>query len=315
MQKQLRRSLALCIGCGALAFAAIDCARAQSDGFETIVKPVIQQTCSACHNATAMTGGLDLSRFLKGSSPEALKDREVWEKVILKLKAGEMPPPGIPGPPAEKLAAVSQWLEQQYETADADAKPDPGTITVRRLNRYEYTNTIGDLLAVNFDAAADFPPDPYAYGFDNIGDALSLSPALTEMYLKAAQRTARAAIPLTPPETGVAIRYDAGSIRQRRRVPIQTVFPFPVEADYNLRMAWDQQMPVGTVMTAHIFLDGREVIKRTFAVTTVQERAVSATKLHVTQGPHKIEALMEVAPEVAPNSQQPKPFQGRLPYT
>ena len=98
------------------------------------MKPVIQQSCSACHNATAMTGGLDLT-FLKESSPEALKDREVWEKVILKLKAGEMPPPGIPRPPAEKLAAVSQWLEQEYETADANAKPDPGTITVRRLNR------------------------------------------------------------------------------------------------------------------------------------------------------------------------------------
>ena len=69
-------------------------------------------------------------------------------------------------------------------------------------------------------------------------------------------------------------------------------------------------MPVGTVMTAHIFLDGKEVIKRTFAFTTAQERAVSATKLHVTQGPHKIEALMEVAPD----SEQPKPFHGRLPY-
>ena len=310
------------IGCGVLAFAATDRARAQSDGFETIVKPVIQQTCSACHNATAMTGGLDLSRFLKLSSPEALKDREVWEKVILKLKAGEMPPPGIPRPPAEKLAAVSQWLEQQYETADADAKPDSGTLTVRRLNRYEYTNTIRDLLAINLDAAADFPPDPYAYGFDNIGDALSLSPALTEMYLKAAQRTARAAIPLTPPQTGVSIKYDAVSIRQSGHMHIQTVHPFPVEADYTLRMAWEQQVPVGTVMTAHIFLDGKEVIKRTFAVTadftTDQERAVSAPKLHVTQGPHKIEALMEVAPEVTPevahDSQQPKPFTGRLPY-
>jgi hypothetical protein len=60
---------------------------------------------------------------------------------------------------------------------------------------------------------------------------------------------------------------------------IETVHPFPVEADYNLRMAWEQQVPVGTVMTAHIFLDGKEVIKRTFAFTTAQERAVSATKL------------------------------------
>ena len=326
MQNQLTRSLARCLGCGVLACAAIAHARAQSDGFETIVKPVIQQTCSACHNATAMTGGLDLSRFLKQSSPEALKDREVWEKVIVKLKAGEMPPPGFPRPPAEKLAAVSQWLEQQYETADANAKPDPGTLTVRRLNRYEYTNTIRDLLAVNLDAAADFPPDPYAYGFDNIGDALSLSPALTEMYLKAAQRTARAAIPLTPPETGVSIKYDAVSIRQSGHMHIQTVHSFPVEADYILRMAWQQQVPVGTVLTAHIFLDGSEVMKRTFAITTApkpgeepgqkpgQERTVSSAKLHVTQGPHKIEALMEVTPEVTPDSQQPKPSQGRPPY-
>ncbi len=323
----MRRSLALYLGCGVLALAASDRARAQSDGFETIVKPVIQQSCSACHNATAMTGGLDLSRFLKESSPEALKDREVWEKVIVKLKAGAMPPPGMPRPPAEKLAAVSQWLEQQYETADASARPDPGNLTVRRLNRYEYTNTIRDLLAVNLDAAADFPPDPYAYGFDNIGDALSLSPALTEMYLKAAQRTARAAIPLTPPETGVSVRYDAASIRQSGHMHIQTVHPFPVEADYTLRMAWEQQVPVGTVMTAHIFLDGREVMKRTFAFTSgqqpVDERAVSAPKLHVTQGPHKIEAVMEVerevAPEVAPGTapksqQPPKPLHGRLPY-
>ncbi len=225
-----------------------------------------------------------------------------------------MPPPGMPRPPAEKLAAVSQWLEQQYKTADIDAKPDPGTLTVRRLNRYEYTNTIRDLLAVNLDAAADFPPDPYAYGFDNIGDALSLSPALTEMYLNAAQRTARAAIPLTPPETGVSIKYDAGSIRQSGHMHIQTVHPFPVEADYTLRMVWEQQVPVGTVMTEHIFVDGKEVIKRTFAFTTgqqsIEERAVSATKLHVTQGSHKIEALMEMAPD----SGQPKPFSGPLPY-
>ena len=133
--------------------------------------------------------------------------------------------------------------------ADPEAKPDPGTLTIRRLNRYEYTNTIRDLLAVNLDAAADFPPDPYAYGFDNIGDALSLSPALTEMYLKAAQRTARAAIPLAPPETGVSIKYDAVSIRQSGHMHIQTVHPFPVEADYTLRMAWEQQVPVGTVMS------------------------------------------------------------------
>ncbi len=280
------------------------------DGFDTIVKPVIKQSCSVCHNATALTAGLDLARFLNESGPEALKERDVWEKVAGKLKAGEMPPPGMPKPPAEQLAAINQWISQQYAAADANAPVDPGSVTVRRLNREEYTNTVHDLLGVNLDVAADFPPDPYAYGFDNIGDALSLSPALTEMYLKAAQRIAKAAVPVGPPQSAVAVKYQASAIGQRNQMDIQKVHPFAVDAEYDLQMAWEQQVPVGTVMTAHLFLDGVEVGKQTFAFKTVQERAFTAAKVRISQGPHKVEALMEVAPD----SEQPKPFHGPLPY-
>jgi hypothetical protein len=281
-----------------------------ADEFDTIVKPVIKQSCSGCHNATALTAGLDLSRFLNESGPDALKERNVWEKVARKLKAGEMPPPGMPRPPAAQLAAIPQWIDQQYASADANAKPDPGSVTVRRLNREEYTNTVRDLLSVNLDVAADFPPDPYAYGFDNIGDALSLSPSLTEMYLKAAQRITKAAIPLGPPQSAVAIKYDAAIIRQRNHMDIQKVHQFPVDADYDLRMAWEQKVSDGTVMTGHLYLDGVEVGKKTFSFTEVQERAVTAGKVHILQGPHKVEALMEVAPD----SEQPRPFHGPLPY-
>src|ERR1700760_1607098 len=128
---------------------------ASADGFDTVVKPVIKQSCSVCHNATALTAGLDLSRFLKESGPEALKERAVWEKVAGKLRAGAMPPPGMPRPPAEQLAAIPQWIDRQYAAQDANVKPDPGSVTVRRLNRGEYTNTVRDLLGVNLDAAAD----------------------------------------------------------------------------------------------------------------------------------------------------------------
>jgi mono/diheme cytochrome c family protein len=288
--------------------AAVD--SASPDAFDTIVKSVIQQSCSVCHNATALTAGLDLARFLKESGPDALKERAIWEKVARKLKAGEMPPPGMPKPPAEQLAAIPQWIDRQYASADANAKVDPGSVTVRRLNRDEYTNTVRDLLGVNLDVAADFPPDPYAYGFDNIGDALSLSPALTEMYLKAAQRIAKAAIPVGPRQSAVAIKYQAFAIGQRNQMDIQKVHPFAVDAEYDLRMAWEQQVPVGTIMTAHLYLDGVEVGKQTFAFKTVQERAITAAKVRISQGPHKVEALMEVAPD----SEQPKPFHGPLPY-
>jgi hypothetical protein len=108
----------------------------------------------------------------------------------------------------------------------------------------------------------------------------------------------------------VAIKYQAFAIGQRNQMDIQKVHPFAVDAEYDLRMAWEQQVPVGTVLTAHLYLDGVEVGKKTFAFQTVQERAFSATRVHISQGPHKVEALMEVAPD----SEQPKPFHGPLPY-
>src|SRR6201996_3890090 len=98
MHKGLGLFLAVFMGSGASAQSS------GPDGFDTVVKPVIKQSCSLCHNATALTAGLDLARFLNESGPDALKEREVWEKVARKLKTGEMPPPGMPKPPAGQLA-------------------------------------------------------------------------------------------------------------------------------------------------------------------------------------------------------------------
>ena len=105
-----------------------------------------------------------------------------------------MPPKGRPAPSPEEIAAVTEWFDGQFARLDRSMKPDPGRVTARRLNRAEYNNTIRDLLGIDFKPAADFPADDSGYGFDNIGDVLSLSPVLMEKYLTAAERVARKAV-------------------------------------------------------------------------------------------------------------------------
>src|SRR5206468_1049122 len=119
-----------------------------------------------------------------------------WRDVVEMVRSGEMPPDDKPQPSAEEkrrfLASVAGVL------AKADAgKPDPGRLTVRRLNRNEYNNTIRDLLHIEFRPADDFPSDDVGFGFDNIADVLTVSPVLMERYLDAADKIAAQAIPLS----------------------------------------------------------------------------------------------------------------------
>ena len=125
--------------------------------------------------------------------------------------------------PAE-MDAVIQFLQDEFEKADRNLKPDPGRVTARRLNRAEYTNTIRDLLAVDFRAEKSFPTDDLGYGFDNIGDVLTISPVLMEKYLAAAgdDRVARAigADPL--PRSRSKLQY-AFKDKKIRRVDSSTI--------------------------------------------------------------------------------------------
>ena len=166
------------------------CAFAQAappnDAFTATVQPFLRRNCVGCHNESLASGGLNLAQYLAATTANALHDRDRWEQVAQKLRAGEMPPKGMPRPTGDQIAAVVNWVESSYARIDRDAPSDPGRVTAHRLNRYEYNNTVRDLLGLNLDGSGDFPVDPYGYGFDNIGDVLSLSPVLTEKYLKAA---------------------------------------------------------------------------------------------------------------------------------
>src|SRR5438132_601319 len=169
---------------------------------EQTPKSVLDQYCVGCHSTRLKTGGLDLES-LNLDAPGA--NAETWEKVIAKLRAGSMPPPGRPRPDKATYRAVASRLEQQVDRA-WEAKPDPGRIAaVHRLNRAEYNNAIRDLLAIDFDAKPLLPGDETADGsFDNFADSLSISTAHLERYLSLARQVTRLAVGLPPARPGFA---------------------------------------------------------------------------------------------------------------
>jgi hypothetical protein len=171
-------------------------------GFQDTVRPLLQKNCSGCHNAKLSSGNMNIAGFLDPAS--LVSNREGWEQIVAKLRASEMPPKGIPRPPAEQLAALLNYVQSEFDRADRTAKPDPGRITARRLNRAEYANTIRDLLGVHFVAKEEFPADDSGYGFDNISDVLTVSPVLMQKYLFGAERIASRAVGADPlPKPGV----------------------------------------------------------------------------------------------------------------
>ena len=106
-----------------------------------------------------------------------------------------MPPPKKARPTGEQKEMIEQWIKSAVFEADP-LNPDPGRVTIRRLNRVEYQNTIRDLVGVDFDTQNEFPPDDTGHGFDNIGDVLTLSPMLLEKYLVAAEKVIAQAVPV-----------------------------------------------------------------------------------------------------------------------
>ncbi len=160
--------------------------------FHKKVEPLLTQYCADCHSGEEKKGGISLDAFK--NEADLVSDHELWLKVVKNVRAGLMPPAKKPRPTDGELAVLADWVK--YESFGLDAKnPDPGRVTVRRLNRAEYRNTIHDLMGVEFNAEAEFPPDDTGYGFDNIGDVLTLSPMLLEKYLAAAKTIVTEAVP------------------------------------------------------------------------------------------------------------------------
>src|SRR5688572_25713148 len=153
--------------------------------FNSQVQPFLARNCVTCHNEKLNTANLNLLAF--GDEASAAKKPELWDNIRDKLVTGKMPPPGLPAPSKEEIAAVTKWIDVVLKTSGYSAD-SPGRVMARRLNRVEYNNTIRDLLAVPIRPADEFPVDDSGYGFDNVGDVLTVSPMLMEKYLAAADK-------------------------------------------------------------------------------------------------------------------------------
>jgi mono/diheme cytochrome c family protein len=160
-------------------------------------RAVLDKFCVACHNEKLKTAGLALD---KADLDHVGSSAQMWEKVVRKLRAGQMPPVGLPRPDAATYDSLASSLETALDRAAA-AKPNPGRASLHRMNRTEYGNAIRDLLGLNVNVSDLLPTDDASYGFDNIADVLTLSPALLERYLSAAGKISRLAVgdPATSP--------------------------------------------------------------------------------------------------------------------
>ena len=173
------------------------------------VMPLLREHCWDCHGDSEAKGGVNFDRHT--NLVAVLGDRGTWERVIQTVRSGEMPPKKRKTRPTpEQRTNLVGWIERTLFPIDPD-RPDPGRVTLRRLNRVEYNNTVRDLVGVDFEPAADFPQDDVGYGFDNIGDVLSVPPVLLEKYLKAAETILDRAI-VSGPLTPKTLRYSPSQI-------------------------------------------------------------------------------------------------------
>lgn len=228
-------------------------------------RAVFEKYCFTCHNQKLHTAGVTLDN-LDIANPSA--NAEVWERVIVKLRGGTMPPPGNPRPDEQTYRSTALWLENEIDRVWA-AKPNPGRIgAVHRLNRTEYNNVIRDLFAINMDVRSQLPGDETADGsFDNFADSLSISTAHLERYLSVARQITRLATGL-PPTNPKVDRFEIPlhvlqEDRQSEDLPfgsrggIAVNYNFPVNGDYSIKvrlqrqyqdyikgMGWHQQLDV-----------------------------------------------------------------------
>jgi hypothetical protein len=199
-------------------------------------RALLDQYCVTCHNDRLKTSNLSLEKLdlaTVGDHPE------LWERVVRKLRAGVMPPPGVRRPTLAEYEALRDWLETEIDRKAA-GHPNPGAVVLHRLNRTEYANVIRDLLDLDTDVTTLLPPDDSARGFDNVAGSLTISPTLLEAYTTAATRVARMAVGFwkTPTEATYLAPGDTSQNHHIEGLPLGTRggmlvrHEFPADGEY-----------------------------------------------------------------------------------
>lgn len=261
---------ALVAGPGGWAVAAPSIA----EEFDKEIEPILSDYCYDCHGDGASKGDVVMDEY--ENLADHLEDHGLWLRAWQNIRSQLMPPSKKAQPEREEREQLLRWIEARVFKLDPE-NPDPGRVTIRRMNREEYRNTIHDLLGVDYDTGDKFPPDDTGYGFDTIGDVLSISPLLLEKYLTAAEEIAAMVLPTDAARTPELV-IQAGDLRQpgkesetgrsmefernhtvRAERPLRLGGQFEVELEFRVtgaRQATEQ------TATLALLVDGKELARR-----------------------------------------------------
>ena len=267
---------------------------------------LVKQYCAVCHSEKGKAGGLSLANF---DPAHADQDADIAEKMIRKLRAGMMPPPGARRPEGDALKALVASLENRVD-ATAAAHPNPGHRTFQRLNRAEYARSIRDLLDLDVDVNAFLPPDTMSAGFDNIADVQGVSPTLLEGYLRAAAKISSLALgdrTASPTEATYKVPRTQSQMHHIDRTPwgtrggLAVEHIFPADGEYTFRVML-HGTPTGQLFGSvasrneqlEISIDGERaaLLDIDYHISEQDKNGLNLTtpKLHVKAGPHHIAA-------------------------
>ena len=284
-----------------------------------------ERYCITCHNQSSKEKGIVPLALDTLDLTKVTSDAETWEKVIRKVSAGLMPPPGAPRPDAASTQNFLLSLTTELDRA-SEKNPNPGRPLLHRLNRTEYANAIRDLLDLNIDATDLLPPDDSAYGFDNISDALGLSPALQERYVSAAMKISALAAGDTRTKAGgttYRVLQDVSQDQHIEGLPLGTIggtqvrHNFPLDGNYvfqvklyrtnlnimrGLESAHEVEFTVDGERIHEATIGGPEDLASLFDKPTDTGDAVEArlrVRVPIKAGPHTVTASFIQEPQTA----------------
>ena len=262
----------------------------------------VDKTCAGCHNDKLKSGGFTWTK-VDLAHPE--KTPAAAESAIRMLKAGMMPPPGIPRPPAATMKAFTRSLEDSVDRGAA-VHPNAGAPALHRLNRTEYHNAIRDLLALDVEVGALLPPDDMSHGFDNMADVLNVSPTLMEGYIRAASKISREAVGDLKMAALTKTYHIPRVVSQMRHVEgtpfgtrggLSVMHSFPVDGEYVFRMSlyydicgplWGKNQGKGQQI--EVSVDGIRAALMTIDPNSVFTDDLVSIPVKVTAGPKRVSA-------------------------
>jgi hypothetical protein len=275
--------------------------------YQDEIQPILIDYCYRCHADGNKKGGIAFDGF--ASDKDLVRKRELWWNVLKNVRAGIMPPAGKPHPPDQELRILADWIKRDVFGIDPQ-DPDPGRGTIRRLNRAEYRNTVRDLTGYDFKAEEEFPPDDSGYGFDNIGDVLTVSPLLLEKYLQAAESIVAAGVPtvsrLMPERSYRGVEFHPPEGRGNgdrlsfyKKANLSRLVTADPAGDYRLalELAVDGSFDFDPGRCTVVFkLDDKELLRQTYGWEDGKAYHYSF-KEHLTAGDHRL--CFELEPLVA----------------